>query len=353
MKIAIISAGNGGQAMAGHFGMLGHEVKLYTRNLDKISSIVNRKGVLLKDKIQGFGAINLISENIQEVIQDTELIMVTSVANAHKSIAELIAPFVQDKQIIVLNPGRTFGAIEFKNTLKKHTDKNIYVAEAQTLLYACRAENNGEVRIIGVKDNVPIAAFPSTDTDFVLEKLNQISTSFIKAKNCFETSLDNIGCIFHPTIVMFNAAHIERGELFYFYNDMTDKIATFIEEIDKERVTIAEKLGVKVLSVSEWLSFSYLGIEGNSLCDKMKNNPAYYQILAPSSLDSRLLTEDIPTGILPLIEIAKAIDVETPLLNSVYTIISQLIQTDFSENGRTLKNLGLDGIDIYEFVNQI
>lgn len=353
MKIAVISAGNGGQAMAGHFGLLGHEVSLYTRNLDKISPIVTRKGVLLKDKIQGFGAINLISDNIQQVIQNAELIMVTSVANAHKAIAELLAPFVQENQIIVLNPGRTFGAIEFKNILKKLTDKNVYVAETQTLLYACRAESNGEVRIIGVKDNVPVAAFPSSETDFVLDKLNQIYPSFIKAKNCFETSLDNIGCIFHPTIVMFNAAHIERGELFYFYNDMTDKIASFIEEIDKERIAIAEKLGVKVLSVSEWLSFSYLGIVGETLCEKMKNNPAYYQILAPSTLDSRLLTEDIPTGILPLIEIAKAINVETPLLSSVYTIVSQLIQTDFRKNGRTLSNLGLDNVDIYEFAKQI
>lgn len=353
MKIAIISAGNGGQAMAGHFSMLGHEVNLYTRDLTKIQAIVERKGVLLKDKISGFGKITLISESIEDIIKDTELIMITSVANAHNDIAKLLASHVQDEQVIVLNPGRTFGAIEFKNTLKHLTEKKIFVAEAQSLLYACRAESNGEVRIIGVKDNVPVAAFPSSDTDVVLNKLNQVYPSFIKAKNCFETSLDNIGCIFHPTIVMFNSAHIERGELFYFYNDMTDKIASFLEEIDKERVAIADKLGVKVLTVSEWLSFSYLGIEGDTLCDKMKNNPAYYQILAPSTLDSRLLTEDIPTGILPLIEIAKAIKVETPLLSSVYTIISQLIQTDFRKNGRTLKNLGLDQVDIYEFVKEV
>lgn len=342
MRIAIIGAGNGGQAMAGHFAFLGHEVNLYTRDLNKIPEIVKNRGILIKEAINGFGELQLITDNIEEAIEGAELIMVTTVANAHKEIALKIAPFIQENQVVVLNPGRTFGAIEFSSVVKKISSKKIYIAETQSLLYACRAEGNGEVRIIGVKSQLPVAAFPSSDSDHVLLKLAQITDSFIKAANVFETSLDNIGCIFHPVIVMFNAAIIERGETFFFYNDMSPLIADFLEEIDKERLAIGKALGVKLRSLDEWISFSYEGIEGDTLCDKMKNNPAYYKIFAPAKLDSRLITEDIPTGVLPLIEIAKLLKVPTPLLDSVYHILSTLMKTNFKVEGRTLKNLGVD-----------
>ena len=159
----------------------------------------------------------------------------------------------------------------------------------------------------------------------VLEKLKTLSDSFVKAANIFETGLDNIGCIFHPAIVMFNAAAIERGESFYFYNDMTPSIASFIEAIDRERLAIGKRLNIDLLSVFDWISFSYKGVSGDSLYERMMNNPAYYKIMSPTSLQSRLLTEDIPTGILPLIEIGNVLGVAIPLLSSVFEIVTELL----------------------------
>jgi opine dehydrogenase len=351
MKIAIIGAGNGGQAMAGHFGYLGHEVRLYSRNLEKLKKIIYNKGVLLKEKLNGLGRVDVVTDEMAVAVQGAELIMVTTVANAHATIAYQLAPLLEEGQTIVLNPGRTFGALEFRTIIEQYSSKKVYIAETQSLLYACRAEGNGEVRIIGVKDKLPVAAYPSKDTDVVLENLTQLSNSFIKATNIFETSLENIGCIFHPAIVLFNAATIERGDSFYFYSDMTPSIASFIEAIDKERLAIGEKLNVKLLSVFDWISFSYKEVTGDTLYERMMNNPAYYKIMAPNFLNSRLLTEDIPTGVLPLIEIAQLLDIKTPLLTSVYNVTAELLKTDFRKTGRTLKNLGLDNIDIIDLIN--
>lgn len=354
MKISIVGAGNGGQAMAGHFAQLGHSISLYARSLTKLQPIILRKGVLLKGVVHGFGKIDLISDSLEEVIKDAELIMITTVANAHREIATQLAPIIKNGQIIVLNPGRTLGALEVRNVFNQLCpDKKVYVAETQSLLYACRAEENGEVRIIGIKDRLPVAAIPAIDTAFIIEKLNKIHPSFIEAKNILETSLDNIGCIFHPTVVLFNAAKIERGESFYFYNDMTPHIAEFIEKIDLERLALGKALQVDLLSANEWISYSYRGIKGETLCEKMQNNPAYYKILAPTTLNSRLLTEDVPTGILPLVELGKLLNIDTPLLNSVYTLVSSLLKTDFKEHGRTLENLGIDKLNFSDFKNSL
>lgn len=151
MEIAIIGAGNGGQAMAGHFSMLGHSIRLYNRSIEKIAPIVASKKVQLYDKLDGSGMLKVVTDSIREAIIGAEIIMITTTANAHKDIATLIAPHLKDGQMIVLNPGRTLGAVEFLNAVRKISTKKVFVAEAQSLIYACRVTSPGNVNIIGVK----------------------------------------------------------------------------------------------------------------------------------------------------------------------------------------------------------
>lgn len=344
-KITILGAGNGGQAMSGHFAMLGHRVTLYNRTLSKLVSIQQKKRILLFDAICGEGYLYRVTSDLVDAVKDAELIMVTTTADAHRELAEKLGTYLKNGQIIVLNPGRTLGAIDFAITLRKFSKNRVYVAEAQSLLYACRAELPGQVRVIGVKEKVLLGAWPKIDTDFVLKKLNSIYPCFIKAESVLETSLENIGAILHPPVILFNAAVIERGQSFYFYNDITPSISHVIEQIDKERLLIGEGFGLKLKSVSDWVSFAYCNIKGNNLCDKMRSNPAYYKILSPTKLRSRLLLEDIPTGILPFLELGKIAGVKTPLMNALFHLSESLLKLNFSEKGRTLKNLGLENID--------
>lgn len=353
IKIAIIGAGNGGQAMAAHFALLGHHIMLYNRNLDKITPIIKTHEINLSGKIIATARIDTVSDQLNEIIPSSEIIMITTTANAHKEIARKIAPYLQNEQIIVLNPGRTLGAVEFYNEIKKNTDKRIYIAEAQTLIYACRANTPGNVQIIGIKDKVLLAAYPSVNSDKIVEQLNDIYPCFIKATNILHTSLENFGAILHPSVMILNAGAIERGNMFYFYNDMTHTVANFIEQVDKERLAIGKAFGLNLLSVSEWISYAYKGIKGDNLLEKIRNNPAYYKILAPNSLKARMLIEDIPTGILPMIELARMCNIKTPLLNSILIISQSLLNIDFITTGRTLKNLNIEKISVSNFLNQL
>lgn len=350
MKISIIGAGNGGQAMAAHFSILGNEVTLYNRNIDKFSGFLQSKEIILVGELSGRGEIYLITDNISEAIIGQELIMITTPANAHREVAEKIAPYVQDGQVIILNPGRTLGALEFAKYLKTKSNIKVYIAEAQSLIYACRKIDEGKIEIMGIKNRVLLSAFPSTDTDYVLKIINSIFDCFIKANNILETGLENIGAIFHPSIVLLNAANIERGQSFYFYKDISPRIADFLVKVDCERLSIGLAYGIKLRSASNWVSYAYGGIEGDSLIYKMQNNPAYFKILSPINLNSRLLIEDIPTGILPLIELGKLANVETPLLEALLCISQSVLDVDLISSGRTLINLGIDNIDKDEFL---
>lgn len=344
MKITVIGAGNGGQSISGFLATQGHEVALYDIDKSKIDELRKIGGIELVGKLQGFGKLACITTNIEEAMKGSELIMVTTVANAHHSVAKSIAPYVEDNQVIILNPGRTCGALVFKETLKDSgVTKRYYIGEAQTLVYACRIIENGKVNIIGVKDEVLLAGLPASDSDHILQTVHTVYPCFMKTDNVLRTSLENIGAIFHPCVCLFNAATIERQDEFWFYRDMTNQVAGFIEKFDQERLAVGKAYGIDLLSVNKWIKFAYQDTEGTTLCERMKNNPAYHDIKAPGSIFTRQLTEDIPTGVLPIMELGKAVGVKTPLLESMINIIEGLLDMDLHTAGRSLKNLGLEG----------
>jgi len=354
MKIAVIGAGNGGQSISGYLATQGYEVSLYDIDEKRIAELRQKGGINLEGRLSGFGKLATITTDIKEAVERAEIVMVTTVANAHRAVAKSIAPYVTEGMVIILNPGRTCGALVFKQALKENGVKcRYYLGEAQTLVYACRIVENGTVNVIGVKDEVFLAGLPAADTDYILEKVNPIYPAFVKTDNVLHTSLENIGAMFHPCVCLFNAATIERQNQFWFYRDMTDQVAHFIEKFDAERLAVGKAYGIELLSVKEWIEVAYKDTVGDTLCERMKNNPAYHDIKAPGTIFTRQLTEDIPTGVLPIMELGKAAGVNVLLLESMVNTIEALLDMDLHTTGRSLKNLGLEGKSKEEILNFI
>ena len=85
----------------------------------------------------------------------------------------------------------------------------------------------------------------------------------------------------------------------------------------------------------------------------MKNNPAYHDIKSPSTIFTRQLTEDIPTGVLPIMELGEVAGVDVPLMKSMVNICGSLLNIDFRKNGRTLENLGLGSKNKEEIIDYL
>ena len=354
MRIAVLGAGNGGQAISAYLSLQGHCVSLYHYKQERVDNLLAReKKIKLIGAIEGEGELYCISTDLAEVVQDAEVVMITTTANAHAGLAKQLSSLLVDNQVLLLNPGRTCGALEFLQILKNSGCKNdVYVAEAQTLVYACRIVEDGVVNIIGVKDKVLVSSDTSQRTEYVLDKVKPLYPCFEAAENILRTSLENIGAIFHPCVLLFNAATIERQTDFWFYRDMTPVIADFIESFDRERLAVGKAYGIDLLSVREWISYAYPETVGDTLCEKMVNNPAYYAIKSPSTIFTRQLTEDIPTGVLPIVELGKVAGVDVSLMDSMINICSALLQIDFRKTGRTLENLGLSNLTKEEILEK-
>ncbi len=347
LTVAVLGAGHGGHAMAGHLALCGAAVNVYNRSPERIATMRGQGGVWVEGAVQGFGRVNTVTTDLGEALADADLIMVVVPASAHRSMAQACAPHLRHGQIVVLNPGRTGGALEFAATLRaEDVAARVIVAETQTLIYSCRLSGPGRVHVLSLKRRVPLSALPATDSRRVLDVMGSFYPQFVPAPTVLHTGLGNVGSVFHPSLMLFNANRIEARELFYFYRDITPHLGSFLEAVDGERLAVARAFGLEVESASEWLSQAYERVSGQSLYEKIRSVPAYQQAMAPTSLDDRYLTEDVPTGLVPLIALAEVAGVPVPLSRSLAHVACALLERDYWAEGRTLERMGLQGMSV-------
>ena len=352
-RVSVIGAGNGGQAMAGFLALRGFGVNLWNRSEDKIR-VLNRLGIILQGQVNGFAQPNLITSDIGEAVQGAKVIMVTVPASGHRDVAEKMAPWLSDGQIVVLNPGRTGGALEFGETLlENQCDCDVTIAETGTFIYASRTVGPGMSHIYSIKQRVPMAALPATRTMEVVRILRRAYPQFIPAESVLFTSFDNIGAVFHPLPVMLNTGRIENNLAYEHYREgITPSVARTLETLDKERLAIAKALGVRARSVLEWMNQTY-GVKAPSIYEAVHQNPGYVGISAPTSLNHRYIFEDIPYSLVPLVSFAKIAGVNVPVMDSAISLASSLRGIDYRAEGRCAHKMGIADMDVEDILRLV
>src|SRR5690606_2061634 len=98
-------------------------------------AVTQRGGIDLHGAVTGFGTVESAGSDVREAITGADVIMVVTPSSAHRFMAEACAPHLRDGQIVILNPGRTFGAFEFKRVLTKcGCTADVIVGETQTFI---------------------------------------------------------------------------------------------------------------------------------------------------------------------------------------------------------------------------
>ena len=346
-KIAVLGAGHGGLAMAGHLALNGFSVNIYSRSEERLWGIKSTGRIVLEGEVEGEGFLNLVTNDIEKAIEDVELIMAVVPATAHRYLAEECAPYLQDGQIVILNPGRTFGAIEFRQVLEEKGCKaKVIIGEAQTFIYASRVLGPGQVKIFRIKNSIPVATMRAHKIPSTVNKLRKAYPQFVPGDNIFKTSFDNIGAVFHPTLCVLNAGWIEDISDFQFYiQGITPSVVKVLEKVDNERIKVAEALGIRAMSTRDWLYLAY-GAIGDNLLEAIRANPGYRGINAPKTLKMRYLDEDVPTSLVPISSIGKKFNIQTPTIDSIIHLASILSNKDYMKEGRTVERLHLENLTL-------
>jgi opine dehydrogenase len=352
-KYTVIGAGHGGKAMAAHLAIMGADVALWNRTFDHISVIKKRGGIELEGPEggpHGFGKINLVTSNLSEAIAHCQMIMVVLPSSAHAEMAKAMAPFLKESQIVILHPGRTLGALEFAKVIRDNgCTVNVTVAEAETFIYASRADGPAQSHIFRIKEAVPLAALPAKNNEIVLDAIHQAYPQFVDGVDVLHTGLNNMGAIFHPALTLLNAGRIEstNGDYQFYIDGVTPSVARVLEVLDRERVTVASSLGIRARTALEWLKMAYDTV-GEDLHEAIHNQPGYYGIKAPPTLNHRYIFEDVPMSLVPIASLGMRYGVSVRGMESIIRLGSIIHRTDYWRRGRTVERLGLEQWSVSE-----
>lgn len=355
--IAVLGAGNGGQAMAAYFGMAGYEVRLYDKFEEPISILKKQGYITLEGAVKGQGKIAMATNDIGEAVDGADLIMVVNPSIYHRGLAASLAPYIKDDQLIFLNPSSVFGAFAFKRALEEDgCFKKVVIAESNTLLFAARLVETGRVNIGGKKDRLLVAAFPADERERIYEIIRPVIPELEECDSVLETSFDSTNAMVHPLPVIMNASWEESGAKFRHYIDgIGPTVGDYIEKMDKERTDIGEKLGL-VLGKTLFSIYMEYEIEyntkGNSVSEVLKHVDAYKEIYAPNNLHNRYIYEDVPCGLVPFIAMGNLIGMPTKRMQLVVDLCSAMLNEDFEnmDYSRNLDRLGLKGMSAEQII---
>ncbi|HET91616.1 MAG TPA: NADP transhydrogenase subunit alpha [Chloroflexi bacterium] len=351
-RYTIIGAGHGGKAMAADLAAKGFSVTLYNRTPERIEEIRWRGEIELEydTGVSRLCPLACVTSDIEEALNDADVIMVVIPASGHRSIATSCAPHLRDGQIVILNPGRTGGALAFRQILNQEKcPANVVVAETGTFIFASRSTGPAQACIFRRKNAVPLAALPAIHTGHVLETVCDAYPQFIPVPNVLHTSLDNMGAIFHPALTLLNAGWIERtkGDFQFYVEGVTRSTAHVLEVLDRERVTIAAALGMHARPALRWLKDAY-SAEGQTLYEAIQANPGYQGIQAPRNLRHRYIFEDVPFSLVPLTSLGKQFGVDTWAIDAMIRLACVIHGTNYYQQGRTVEDMGLQGLRVNE-----
>ncbi len=349
VTFAVLGAGNGGQTFAAHLAMLGYEVTLFDVDAERVESLKRRGHITLEGALSGKGLLRLITADIGAAVREADVVMIVVPACFHENLVEQLAPHLHPGQIVVLNPGATGGALAARQILSTHaTGEEVLTAETGTLLYACRAKEIGHVQVFAVKDEIDVAVLPANATMHVHEILREPFPAVRAAPSVLHTSFGNLNALVHPAPTLLNLGRIEGGIKFQYYREgMTPSISRIVERMDAERLAVAKAYGVETISLRQALRVFY-GVGGKNLFETFRSSLAHEGVMAPESADTRYIFEDVPTGLVPLIELGGAAKVPTPTLRAVADLGCALAERNFWSEGRTLSKLGLAGKTLSE-----
>jgi opine dehydrogenase len=290
-----------------------------------------------------------------EALRKAEMIMVVVPSSAHGDVAKVAAPFLRDGQLVILHPGRTCGAIEFAKVIRDNgCNADVIIAEAETFIYASRSDGPAQAHIFRIKEAVPLAALPATHTQQVLDAVNPAYPQFIDGGNVLQTGLNNMGAIFHPALTLLNAGWIEatHGDYQFYIDGVTPSVARVLEVLDRERVTVASSLGIRARTGLEWLKLAYDTV-GEDLYEAIHNQPGYYGIKAPPTLNHRYIFEDIPMSLVPMTSLGERYGVSVSGMDAIIRLACIVHRTDYWRRGRTLDKLGINDLSVGELTRYV
>lgn len=347
LKIAVVGSGNGSYTMAGDFALAGHRVAMYPGPREKHTELF-RHGTIQLEGIGRTGEAHLdrVSDDPGEVLAGTDVIVCTDPAPAQSQRAETLAPHLADGQLVFLSPG-SLGPLVFEKFLRTgHRRPNITYAEPGTLPYLTRKVAAAQVQVSGTAKHLPVGVFPARETDSALKTVRRLYPAAHPVENSLSVALLNVGPIIHSVLFLLNTGAIEHFESWDIHNEgTTPSVKKLLLAHDAERIALRRAFD---FSSHHYPFTDHYDPDGKT--EWMYGRKAHTDLVKSEkwredlNFSHRYILEDVKCNLSLLASIGDYCRIETPIADSLLTLIGIIAGENFSRTGRTLDNLGVSDL---------
>ncbi|QRM35150.1 NAD/NADP octopine/nopaline dehydrogenase family protein [Microvirga sp. VF16] len=281
----------------------GHQAIVWSPSGASARSLVDQD-LTVSGTLEGSFRIR-VAQSPEELVSDAEVVIIAVPGYGHRSVMDAVIPFARGGQSFIVSAQLSLSGVYLQRHLTARGIQADVLAWATTVLMG-RRTGSSSVAIGGIRSMLEIAALPAEAGERCLNLCRVLfGDRFRLVPDIFAIALGNLNPPIHLASALCNFTRIEKGEYWANYDGITPSVARLIEALDQERLELAKAYRVKVRTVQEHYCLSFGFDEGCSIAEmaamvhtKRQGPPG------PTSLSTRFVTEDVPFGIVPLVELA-------------------------------------------------
>ncbi len=368
--MAILGGGACAQTFAAEFTLAGYKVRLYElpelarETLGEVLKTheIELGGIQTNFKWfrrAGIARVDVVTTEIAEALEGAGLVIVAISAKGHQPFFEKMIPCLEDGQVISIFPDN-FGSLMLRKMMRdKSCNVDVIIGGWSSMPYGVRVVEPGKLDCLMRTRELLGDALPSKDGDKFLEILKGIpafdgTVELKRGDTIIGVDLSNPNPVVHVPGSILNVGAMEvsetegtlgipKGKYSMYKYGMSPAVARVQFAFYQEERKIADAMGVKIAEYRQDQFFWKGGIMGVEFWGPFVD-VIMPPIAGPTSTEHRYFTEDIPVGTVMRYELAKKFAVEVPIIESMIHLGSAICQRDFFREGRSLKELGVEGL---------
>lgn len=142
--------------------------------------------------------------------------------------------------------------------------------------------------------------------------------------------LSNPNPLMHVSIMLANLTKLDRRTKYTFYDEgVGASVLKVIQAKDAERMAIGAAAGLQPLPFDEMESV--IPIQGQLVTQHFLECGSISKILAPTTIQDRYFTEDVPFGLVAWESLGKRFGVPTPIISAEIEMVSAILSEDLRE----------------------
>ncbi len=356
MRISVLGAGHAGVATAGVAALHGHQVHLaaISDHPGFVPAIGAAGGILVEavadDEHVGIMArLDRVDTDVAAAVASADVIVLSLPATARTEYFRLIAEGAGPQTLVFITPDK-YGAFALAEQMRLtgRDPDELLIGASDTFLFIAKVHDGHHVWLRGRKRFLHVASHRPARLGELVVRLRELYPEVTGVPSVLHTSLNTSSSSLHPATVLFNMAHIEkRGGAVVDNYDVSPGMGAMIDAIDRERLAVAAAYGVVAQPFPE-IWGTYYDLVGTDAYATIRSSPGHRGQILPASTDHRYVSEDVPHGLVPLLELGRLAGIPMPATQAVVTIAETVNGADYGSTGRTLASVGLAGVTFDE-----